>query len=92
MNEAEIRPNKSKGLVVFDVEGVLLPKRRYIPFETTRKLGFPKFLKIVFFGILYEVGLLGLETALKRIFECFKGYAIEELRYNYEKLPLLQAQ
>lgn len=81
--------DKPKGLVVFDVEGVLLPKRRYIPFEATRKLGFPKILKIIFFGLLYEFGLLSLEAALRRIFKCFKGYAIDELRHYYEKMPLL---
>lgn len=81
--------NKPKGLIVFDVEGVLLPKRRYIPFEATRRLGFPKFLKIIFSGLLYEIGLSSLETALKRIFNCFKGYTIEELRHYYKKMPLL---
>jgi phosphoserine phosphatase/dolichol kinase len=80
---------KPRGLVVFDVEGVLLPKRRYIPFETTKMLGVIKFLKIVFFGLLYEIGLLSLETALKRIFQCFKGYTIDELHYYYKKMPLL---
>ena len=78
-----------KGLVVFDVEGVLLPKRRYIPFEATRKLGQIKLLKIIFFGLLYEIGLLSLEAALKRIFKYFKGYTIDELRYYYKKMPLL---
>ena len=80
---------KPKGLVVFDVEGVLLPKRRYIPFEATRRLGFLNFLKIIVYGLLYEIGLSSLETALKKIYECFKGYTIEELRYYYEKMPLL---
>jgi len=81
--------DKPKGLVAFDVEGVLLPKRRYIPFEATRKLGLPKFLKIIILGLLYEIGLLPLETALKRIFRCFKGHTIHELRHYYEKMPLL---
>ncbi|MEA2090215.1 MAG: haloacid dehalogenase-like hydrolase [Thermoproteota archaeon] len=89
MDNAETATNKPKGLVVFDVEGVLLPKRRYIPFEATRKLGFPKFLKIIFYGLLYETGLLSLEAALKRIFKCFKGYTIKQLRFYYEKMPLL---
>jgi len=78
-----------KGLVVFDVEGVLLPKRRFIPFEIMEKLGFLKFLKIVFFGILYEVGLSSLETSLRRIYKLFRGYEIEELRRYFMKIPLL---
>jgi len=80
---------KTKGLVIFDVEGVLYPKRRFIPFEATRKLGFPKFLKIIFLGFLYEIGLLSLETALRRIYKYFEGYTIEELHYYFEKIPLL---
>ncbi|RJS80520.1 hypothetical protein CW708_00345 [Candidatus Bathyarchaeota archaeon] len=80
---------KVKGLVVFDVEGVLLPKRRFIPFEIMGKLGFSKFLKIVFFGVLYEVGLSSLEASLRRIYKCFRGYKIEELRHYFMKIPLL---
>lgn len=90
MDDAEKEAKEPKGLVVFDVEGVLIPKRRYIPFETTRKLGILKFLRIAFIGVLYEICLLPLETALRRIFRCFKGYSIEELRGYYERLPLLQ--
>jgi phosphoserine phosphatase/dolichol kinase len=89
LNDANCDKHETKGLVVFDVEGVLFPKRRYIPFEATKKLGFLKFLKIVFFGFLYEIGFLTLETALKRIFKCFEGYTIEELHYYYTKVPLI---
>jgi len=78
-----------KGLVVFDVEGVLLPKRRFIPFEIMRKLVLLKILKIVFFGVLNEVGLLSLETSLRRIYKLFRGYKIEELRHYFMKIPLL---
>jgi HAD superfamily phosphoserine phosphatase-like hydrolase len=89
LDNAETVVTKPKGLVVFDVEGVLYPKRRYIPFEVTRKLGFLKFLKIVFLGVLYEIGLLSLEAALKRIYNYLEGYTIEELCYYFEKMPLL---
>lgn len=89
MNDSKIDKQKLKGLVVFDVEGVLLPKRRYIPFEATRKLGFLKFLKTIFYGLLYEIGLLSLEDALKRVYKLLEGYTIKELRYYFEKVPLL---
>jgi len=89
LDNAKTVVTKPKGLVVFDVEGVLYPKRRYIPFEVTRRLGFLKFLKIIFFGFLYEIGLLPLEAALKRIYKCLEGYTVKELRYYYEKIPLL---
>jgi phosphoserine phosphatase/dolichol kinase len=89
LDNAETAVTKPKGLVVFDVEGVLYPKRRFIPFEATRKLGFLKFLKTIFLGFLYEIGLLSLETALRRIYKYFEGYTMEEMRYYFEKIPLL---
>jgi len=89
LEETTFNKQQLKGLVVFDVEGVLFPKRRYIPFEATRKSGFWKFLKIVFFGFLYETGFLSLETALKRIFKCFEGYTIEKLHHSYKRIPLI---
>ena len=89
MDNTETAVTKPKGIVVFDVEGVLYPKRRFIPFEVTRKLGLLKFLKTIFLGFLYEIGLLSLETALTRIYKCFEGYTIEKLRYYFEKIPLL---
>jgi len=85
----EAGANNPKGLVVFDIEGVLYPKRRFIPFEATRKLGLLKFLKTIFLGFLYEIGLLSLKAALKRIYNCLEGYTVKELRYYYEKIPLL---
>jgi len=89
LDNAETVVTKPKGLVVFDVEGVLYPKRRFIPFEVTRKLGLLKFLKIILLGFLYEIGLLSLKVALKRIYNCLEGYTVKELRYYYEKVPLL---
>jgi phosphoserine phosphatase/dolichol kinase len=80
---------KTKGLVVFDVEGVLYPKRRFIPFEATRKRGLVNFLKTILLGFLYEIGLLSLETALRRIYKYFEGYTIENLHYHFEKISLL---
>ncbi len=76
-------------LVVFDVEGVLLPKRRYLVFEAARKLGFWKFVKILLIGFLYEIGLIPLESALKRIFKVLEGFALDDLFQLYQKVPLI---
>jgi len=80
---------KRNDLVVFDVEGVLLPKRRYLLFEVARMLNSRKFLKIVFLGLLYEVGLMSLQSALKRIFKVLKGLSMEELFQQFRKMPLM---
>ena len=55
-------------LIVFDVEGVLIPKNRFI-FEVGKSLGFVALIKMLFLGFLYEAGILKLESALKRIFK-----------------------
>lgn len=79
----------SSHLVVFDVEGVLLPKRRFLPFEVGTWLGTLTFLKIFTTGILYAVGLLSIESTLRRLFRFLEGMPIEELFKLYRKLPLM---
>ena len=79
----------SKRLVVFDVEGVLLPKRRYLLFEASRRLGLWRFIKILVAGLLYEMGLLSLESTLKRIFKLFRGLTVDDLFQLYRKVPLI---
>ncbi len=76
-------------LVVFDVEGVLIPKRRYLLFETMRNVGLWGFIKIIVMGFLYEVGLLSLESALKRIFMMLQGLTLDEVFQLYKKIPLM---
>lgn len=89
MYNVRSQTNKPNRLAVFDVEGVLLPKRRYIPFEVTRKLGFWKFLKIISLGFLYELGFTSLEIVLKKIYLCLKGCTVNELQHLYRKVPLI---
>jgi phosphoserine phosphatase/dolichol kinase len=76
-------------LAVFDVEGVLIPKRRYLLFEVGRKLGFSQFARIVLFGVLYELGLISLKSAMKHVFRLFKGFPADELLQIFRQIPLL---
>src|SRR5208337_4543322 len=76
-------------LVVFDVEGVLIPKRRYLLFEAGRKLGFVQFARIVLFGVLYELGLIRLKSAMKHVFKVFKGLPADDLLQFFKQTPLL---
>lgn len=78
-----------KKLVVFDVEGVLLPKNRYLAFDVGRNLSFLQFVKFLFIGFLYEIRLLSLESALKKIFKLFQGVSVEELLRTFTTVPLL---
>ena len=55
---------EKRRLVVFDVEGVLVPENRFI-FEVGKKLGFFTLVKLLFWGFLYEVGMLKLAISAK---------------------------
>jgi len=79
----------SNRLIVFDVEGVLVPKRRYLLFETARKVGLRGFIKIMALGVLYEVGLLSLESALRRIFTVLRGLTISDIFQLYKGIPFM---
>ena len=73
-------------LIVFDVEGVLIPKNRFF-FEVGKSLGFFKLVYILCAGFLYEAGILSLESALQRVFNKLKGVKIELLITLFEKIP-----
>jgi phosphoserine phosphatase len=81
--------DERRKLVVFDVEGVLLPKNRYLIFEVGRKLSLLQFVRSLVIGFLYRMGLLSLESALKNIFEMFRGLSIDELVETFRQMPLL---
>lgn len=77
-----------RGLIVFDVEGVLIPKKRYLFFEVGRTLGFSRFVRIILFGLLYEAGIISLKSALKRIFKAFKGISAQKLLRIFQQVPM----
>ena len=76
-------------LIVFDVEGVLIPKRRYLLFEASRRLSLVSFLKMLWAGLLYETGLIKLESALTKIFKQLRGLAVEDMFQLYKEIPLI---
>lgn len=76
-------------LIVFDVEGVLIPKRRYLMFEASQRLSFFSFVKMLLTGLLYETGLISLESALTKIFKQLRGLAVEDMFQLYKKVPLI---
>jgi phosphoserine phosphatase len=80
-------PNSRKPrLVIFDVEGVLIPKNRFI-FEVGKNLGISQLLKMFFIGFLYGVGVVTLKSALNHIFHVMKGARIESLVEIFDKIP-----
>jgi HAD superfamily phosphoserine phosphatase-like hydrolase len=73
--------------VVFDVEGVLIPKNRFL-FEVGKSLGISQLMKVLLFGFLYGIGVIPLKSALKRIFSSLRGIKIERLMQIAEKVPV----
>jgi dolichol kinase/phosphoserine phosphatase len=80
-------PSKRKPrLVVFDVEGVLIHKNRFI-FDVGKSLGIAKLLKMLLIGFLYETGIVPLKSALKRIFKIMQGVKMETLMCIFDEIP-----
>jgi HAD superfamily phosphoserine phosphatase-like hydrolase len=80
--------NKKPRLVIFDVEGVLIPKNRFF-FEVGKKLGFSHLIKILFFGFLYQIGAIPLKSALKSMFFNLRDSDVSTLQQVAQKIPLM---
>jgi phosphoserine phosphatase len=83
-----LSPDKKPKLVVFDVEGVLIPKNRFF-FLIGKTLGITQLVKVFFYGFLYETGLIPLKTALKHLFSGMCGMKIETMMQIAAKVPLI---
>jgi phosphoserine phosphatase len=77
---------EKRRLVVFDVEGVLIAKNRFV-FDVGKSLGFVRLVKMLFYGFLYEAGILKLESALRYVFKNMKGVKLETLSCFFDKIP-----
>lgn len=76
-------------LVVFDVEGVLIPKRRFLLFEASKGHSVTSFIIFAIVGVLYSIGVLSLERSLRILFRSLKGKQVEELAAEFKRLPLM---
>ena len=82
-------PNGRKPkLVVFDVEGVLIPKNRLF-FNVAKSMGTLPLLKVLFYGFLYETGLVPLKKTLTRIFRIFQGVNVDVMTETLRRIPLM---
>jgi dolichol kinase/phosphoserine phosphatase len=81
-------PNKKPKLIVFDVEGVLIPRNRFF-FLMGKALGFSQLVKVFFFGFLYETGLIPLKSAMKHLFSSAHGMKIETLMEIAAKVSIV---
>jgi len=79
---------KKPKLVVFDVEGVLIPKNRFF-FLLGKALGIKQLVKVFLFGFLYETDLVQLKTALRHLFSGMRGMKIETMLQIAAKVPIM---
>lgn len=68
-----------KGIAVFDVEGVILPKRRYLLLEVARSLPKLKLLMIFLAGLLYYLRIYSLKKAFLFVLKNLRGFSSNEL-------------
>jgi dolichol kinase/phosphoserine phosphatase len=65
-------------LVVLDVEGVMVPKNRFF-FESAKAMGLYRLVRVLFWGFLYEAGILKFESALRHIYWELRGAPVAKL-------------
>jgi dolichol kinase/phosphoserine phosphatase len=80
---------EKKQIVVFDVEGVIIPKIRFILFEIAGRKGLLTFIKVTIIGLLFGTGLITLKRALEKAYGFFKGFPLVNFLSIFNKLPLL---
>jgi phosphoserine phosphatase/dolichol kinase len=84
------QPSKAQDrLVVFDVEGVLIPKVRFLLFQVAGKKGPRAFVAAAFIGMLYETGLISLKNALRKLYGLLKGFKMDLFISLFEEVPLM---
>jgi HAD superfamily phosphoserine phosphatase-like hydrolase len=81
-------PGYKPRLIVFDVEGVLIPRNRFF-FLMGKAIGFAQLIRVFFYGFLYETGLIPLKSAMKHLFRGARGITIETLVQIASKVPLV---
>lgn len=67
----------------------MIPKRRYLLFEASRRVSVVSFIKMLWAGFLYEAGLIRLETALQRIYKQLRGLSANDLFQLFKNIPLI---
>jgi len=84
-----VESKNQKKLIVFDVEGILIPKIRFGLFAVAAKIGLWTFIKAAFFGLLYESGIISLKKALRSLYRLFKGISLEKFVSVFQGVPMM---
>lgn len=76
-------------LVIFDVEGVIIPKYSFLFFLVIENANLKKFVTSLFFGILYEIGFIPLKVASSKIYRLLKGMPYDRYIQIFREVPLM---
>ena len=75
-------------MVVFDVEGVIIPAQRYLLEEATL-LRYRERLAILLDGAFYLMGLRNLRHSLERIYSHFEGIRLSDFAEVFDRIQLI---
>lgn len=78
-----------KRLVVFDVEGIIIPKRKFLLLQATKNLTVQGIAYLLLYGLLYEVGLSSLETSLQNIYALFTNVSLSDFHQIFRRIKLI---
>jgi HAD superfamily phosphoserine phosphatase-like hydrolase len=76
-------------LIVFDVEGVIVPKERHLALQAYRRFGVYGLVLAGVIGALYVVGVLTIKEALSKIYALFRGVSLEDLLRVFRDVPVV---
>ncbi len=76
------------GIVIFDVEGVVIPKWHYLIFEA-KWLKIHELFLMMTFGFLYEVGAISIGSALRRIYKLFAEVSFDKFFQTFREIPTI---
>jgi len=76
------------GLIVFDVEGVIIPKRLALIAEIIRQQSPIKIIILLVFAALYQVNILPLKSFISRSYKLLKGTDIKTFHLVYNLTPI----
>ena len=79
----------NRRLAVFDVEGIILPKRQFLLLQATKTLKINKILHVLLLGFLYEIGSYSLARALREIYQLFNGVSQTEFYQTFNSIPII---
>lgn len=85
-----IESQSGSRLVIFDVEGIILPARKFLVFEIAKSIGVGAMLHVAWAGFLYNIGLISIKKALRAIYGALRGVEVNQVLRVYRGMSLLR--